>query len=415
MTPLDAVPGDKIIVTLLHGTFAPNTAWVQEASSFCAGLRKHLGGSVGFYRIGWGGANTTAARQRGGEKLAAHILQVFHERPGTPHFIVGHSHAGNMALYALRDPEVGRKISGIVALNTPFVCVLRRNTFQLFALMGALTVTWMLALSVMYPIVWLGRTGFGEWSGTLPWWQLVLLSLVYYVAIMGIAHLGGAAGMRMSRAVNRVAKWTVARREALIQDMSLPRTTVPLLAMRCAGDEVVSFVGITSVIANAPIAVLHPWSLFAAFCLLFTAHWAGWMPSLVSWLGSVRGSYVDTYVNRFGAAVMMPALEYTFSSGIYLTAMVCVVLTLTAVLVPFLRMAPIGLGWRHLFDSLFVNLSFTFAPVTSERTEFVDIDPLGTGLLTLGHFKIHDHPDAFRIIAEWMKDKAGEQRRESQV
>ena len=221
---------EKIVVTLIHGTFAPNTAWVQEGSSFCSGLRKHLGGSVDFHRIGWGGANTTAARKRGGERLAAHILKLFRDQPKVPHFVVGHSHAGNLSLYALRDPEVRDKLSGVVTMNTPFVCVLRRNPFQLITVMGALTIMWMLTLFVGYPISRLEYNG--EWLRHLPWWQLFLFSL------LGLG--GDRCGVRRYRRTNGgwalkpIAQWTVARRESLVERVSLPRTTVPLLAMRCA-------------------------------------------------------------------------------------------------------------------------------------------------------------------------------------
>ena len=85
---------------------------------------------------------------------------------------------------------------------------------------------------------------------------------------------------------------------------------------------------------------------------------------------------------------------------------VCVALFIAAALAPFFRIIPIGLGWRHLFDSLFVSLSFTVTRVTNECTDFVDVDPLLTGLLTLGHFKIHDHPDVLRLVAAWMKTRA---------
>ncbi len=398
--------GKRIVVTLIHGTFAPNTAWVQEGSSFCSGLRKHLGGNVDFHRICWGGANTTAARQHGGEMLAAHILRVFRDEPNVPHFVVGHSHAGNLSLYALSDPEVRDKLSGIVTMNTPFVSVLRRNPFQLITVMGALAISWMLPLCVIYPIAYLGHTGFVEWSRHLSWWQLFLFGLLGCAAINAVSWLLGGMGVRMVRLLKRVAQWTVARRESLVQDVGLPHTTTPLLAMRCAGDEVVGLIGITSTIANIPFAVLYPWSLLATFCLLFTAHWTGRIPSLIPWFFAMPGSYMNSAVNRLGATVAMPTVQYIFSSGIYLVALVCVVLAVAAALVPFFRMLPIGLGWRHLFDSLFVSLSFTVTPVTSERTEFVDVDPLSTGLLTLGHFKIHDHPDVLRVIAAWMKIRA---------
>ena len=42
-------------------------------------------------------------------------------RRSAHHGIVAHSHGGNVALYALRDVALRRKIDGVVTLGTPFI------------------------------------------------------------------------------------------------------------------------------------------------------------------------------------------------------------------------------------------------------------------------------------------------------
>jgi hypothetical protein len=60
-------------------------------------------------------------------------------------------------------------------------------------------------------------------------------------------------------------------------------------------------------------------------------------------------------------------------------------------------------------NSLFVNLSFTIVPVTNTQNEFVDLaldwNPLR--VLALSHSRVYEQPATVKLIADWMKVRAG--------
>ena len=85
------------------------------------------------------------------EHLLRHLAVVTNSYPLAQHFIVAHSHGGNIALYALNHPELARKIRGVICLSTPFLNVRERN-------LGAIKRSGLLAAVIvapMYTCAWL--------------------------------------------------------------------------------------------------------------------------------------------------------------------------------------------------------------------------------------------------------------------
>jgi pimeloyl-ACP methyl ester carboxylesterase len=117
----------KYLITLIHGTFARDADWAGPGSEFQTALQERLREPASFRTFNWSGANSHDARKRAGAELAAHIRQLGQENPGWPHVLVAHSHGGNVACYALEDPEARRNVVLIVTLGTPFIqCRVRR-------------------------------------------------------------------------------------------------------------------------------------------------------------------------------------------------------------------------------------------------------------------------------------------------
>jgi len=112
---------DKVFV-LVHGTWARKAEWIEPESDFA----KKLTSKVPYSRTSafrWSGRNSDRARRDAGKKLAEHTANLRRERPDAEIAVVGHSHGGNVALNAYRDPCGQQSIEKIVCLGTPFFSI----------------------------------------------------------------------------------------------------------------------------------------------------------------------------------------------------------------------------------------------------------------------------------------------------
>jgi hypothetical protein len=116
----------RYIVTLVHGTFAKDAAWTQEGSLLRVALEKRLGAPVTFRTVGWSGRNTMR-RMQGAQEL---VKELHHQMkdPDALLFVIAHSHGGNVALHAMRDPQIRLRVAGVVTISTLFVLVSRRTS-----------------------------------------------------------------------------------------------------------------------------------------------------------------------------------------------------------------------------------------------------------------------------------------------
>src|SRR5215470_5590384 len=122
----------SFVITLVHGTWAPGAPWTKCNSPFRKQLREELKNqhatSVKFFRIDWGGRNTHQDRRKASICLRKQLLRQCSERPNARHYIVAHSHGGNVALRAVcHSPRLRREIKGIVAIATPFLSFSQTN------------------------------------------------------------------------------------------------------------------------------------------------------------------------------------------------------------------------------------------------------------------------------------------------
>jgi hypothetical protein len=110
-------------VTLVHGTFARDAGWVQPDAPLSAHLRKVLGeAGEGAHVVlfNWSGGNSVFARAKAARDLVLHLEALQDHYPEARHYVVAHSHGGNVALYAASLLQK-RKLSGIACLATPFL------------------------------------------------------------------------------------------------------------------------------------------------------------------------------------------------------------------------------------------------------------------------------------------------------
>lgn len=116
------------VITLVHGTFARNAAWARTDSAFARALSGRLNGKAHFCTFHWSGLNSHSARLRAGAALRAQLEEQIVRFPKARHFIVAHSHGGNVAAYATRDwPRHARAPLAVFCLATPFIHVSMRG------------------------------------------------------------------------------------------------------------------------------------------------------------------------------------------------------------------------------------------------------------------------------------------------
>ena len=116
---------DGDIVFLIHGTFAASSEWINPNSLIASSLRTVAAATIVPFR--WSGDNSHSARLIAGSALgeAASRLASLHPNAGL-HF-VGHSHGGNVALFALRDTDILRRTRSVIFLGTPFIQITERS------------------------------------------------------------------------------------------------------------------------------------------------------------------------------------------------------------------------------------------------------------------------------------------------
>jgi hypothetical protein len=120
----------RCVVTLVHGTFAKHAPWMRDHSPLCMALKGLPGTSI--RRFCWSGGNTHTARLDAGGDLALYLRDLKQQFPeDTRHFVIAHSHGGNVALYAMESEsdgtKLGKQVTGIVTLATPFLTLRKRS------------------------------------------------------------------------------------------------------------------------------------------------------------------------------------------------------------------------------------------------------------------------------------------------
>jgi hypothetical protein len=118
-----------VVVTLVHGTFGRlpgrDAAWTRDGSPLRRRLLEELGPDVLFQTFRWSGMNWPSARYRAARRLREQFRTTAERHSACGHYVVAHSHGGNVALYALRDASAegsGSPVpAGVVCLSTPFI------------------------------------------------------------------------------------------------------------------------------------------------------------------------------------------------------------------------------------------------------------------------------------------------------
>lgn len=106
------------IVVLIHGTWARRAGWTRTEAELPIALIER-GFTV--LRLKWSGRNRHRDRYTAGLFLRQQLLTMRSEGDTRPIHLVGHSHGGNVAVYALNSSDQKLEDITVATLATPFV------------------------------------------------------------------------------------------------------------------------------------------------------------------------------------------------------------------------------------------------------------------------------------------------------
>lgn len=214
----EALP-PRAVIYMVHGTFACRAKWIRPRSPISESLRRSLDWRIKVWPVHWSGGNMVGARWRAALRLRQKIERGVKAYPDAKHFVIAHSHGGNVALSALSDEDVSKKVSGVITLATPFLSAKVVKPRELIdfgvGLFAALFAGWCVILAGV-------AQGHG-WA----WWLPALLTCL---VVLGLLWLGGWLNDQM----HDFAKRLVARMPSVLPPPD------KLAVVRVEGDEAIA-------------------------------------------------------------------------------------------------------------------------------------------------------------------------------
>ena len=130
---MDAKKEVSSTVLLVHGTwgrgmlpFKQEAAWTADGSPIRMCYKSKLKSPIDFVNIAWSGGNRMGSRENATKTLIGKIKQIEEDRPASELHLCAHSHAGNIAMMAVKRGNF-KNIATICCLSTPFILVRPRD------------------------------------------------------------------------------------------------------------------------------------------------------------------------------------------------------------------------------------------------------------------------------------------------
>ncbi|MDI3465635.1 MAG: hypothetical protein OJF50_004456 [Nitrospira sp.] len=225
------------VFTLIHGTWSnsflfklPSShkpQWFEDGSRFRHRLLAAFPSSL-FNPFHWSGGNSVYAREEAAKGLVTNLTKLTIDYPNAEHFIIAHSHGGNVACYALRDqPELSNSIRGIICLSTPFLYVKRRaDSRYIFHVLMALPIFGLFLTAAHFNLLTFAGLDPVVWDASR---SFILDNFVPNASFL--AGLSWLLAFGLVRWLDRMAA-------SVEQTMKTPSPIlIPLLLVRTAADE----------------------------------------------------------------------------------------------------------------------------------------------------------------------------------
>lgn len=389
---------DLVVVVLVHGTFAPKAPWSRSDSDFAEALALRLGPNTLVETFDWSGANSHEARLLAGQQLSERLRSIHAKHDRYRIFIIGHSHGGNVALYALREHEDQGLVSGVVCMATPFLSVRRRDvtrdlsTWRSGMLLCAFTLVGLIAMMLgSLPLILTVK-----FLRHAPDW--VYLLVIVLPAMWIVTKVVNVVPMVLARfSAENVREWVSTRAEELVSKLVIPDIHVPVLTVATSGgamgDEALFHLSLIRRLLSMSFVLWDkkvPAALFA-FGLLF---------GIVARTPPFWGEKQRTVVVVITWCVYLATLGQIAWSSLASTALLRTLQFLFASnpLLHRLFFGALGGFDNWLIDAL---AEPSFMPVPSARHVMVEYKER-TAVTKLRHSMIHEDPNVRNLISDWI-------------
>jgi hypothetical protein len=346
--------------------------------------------------------------------LRDHLRRICVEQPDAAHFIIGHSHGGNVITYALADPTLAQGVRGVICLATPHIRAEPRdidatlNVFRLLVLGGAAfianIVSNLVGMLFFLAIAFFGTRGLGVADAR----ALVALLLVVQVLFAISLTFWINAGFQRRFAdgpEHRLRK----KQEAIVERLQPPFVAhPPYFCVRTGFDEASVWLRTVHAIAAVPFWLWRPNLLVAACAVMY----------------GLFGCYYAVFtLQQIYNLLFGDGLDPTFGFGAF--TFFIVVLALVAnllaacmyavmfVLPQMVRSRIYGFGKEGLYDNVLADVRPAREPDASDVAHLnrpVSRIVIGRGpkswrpTFRLGHCAIYDDEAVIRAIADWIGD-----------
>ena len=389
----------KRVVTLVHGTWAKDTDWVKPDSKLCQGLAR-IDPSPVVRRFQWSGANSHRARLRAADALAKQLEETFAEFPEAEHHLIAHSHGGNVALYAFRNPTICDRIASVVCLATPFIharvrpiepafTVLRIMINSLAMAPGALLVI----LSLLFEL--LAAQSLPEWPFSQFMRKTGLPSPLIFAGLIGLSGYLIWGGLRVAR---RLSQWLIALlrprivryQQKLVNDYNhRALRPIPVLNAQVERDEPASWLRALRWASEPQGDSRKVITMTAVFTLL------------------LGGSFVWEFIHDPTAteSVLSMTLFATYIVvsmlllWVFMLPLLFVIAQLIFITLPLIRVHGLGFGEWSLVANWLVLIEARTKPAGDFRLESFEIAAQGKGMR---HSRIYGDELVIERIGRWL-------------
>jgi hypothetical protein len=402
------------IYVLMHGTWARNAAWCRDGSELRTTLvEAEAPAKVHFDEFEWTARNSSKARLAGASALRRRILELRAKFPGIPISLIAHSHAGNIAMLAMRDWAQADEISEVICLSTPFIHAAPRT-------LGRLAKPVVVSLSTVFaaPVAYYGVVAFLRFVVPKASYEEVQQNQIYYGS-WGLAILIVTVLLFMTAATLFSAQLGALheRNRDIADSLRLP-TSIPArtLLLRNVADEAGNTLGATQLLSqlmSVSLNVLHVVGMPVFMDKSDASAWPRRLLSVALWVlgltvvlaivspfSKLAGFDFDDYAKAPLIVIPLGFLAVTLTTGVALLLIPVVVVAAGACMAAF--------GWSTALGAVSLHLSAEASPPGNWTV--LQLSHEAVPLPGLNH-ATHSHPEALRAIAAWVRARPAAPRR----